>query len=173
MSKEKIDLRHHQNSPEFKQEEIQRREAHLLQIGFKPETVEEWKKNQPELVDPVQVDSVMDTLQTLVYNGKSFSDPKKLVESSPMLLHSDSSKFADNLHNLEQLGFTDPIALVTKKPQLLNSNPETLKHKLIELKKMGFTDPTALVEKYPPVWFSKSQSLRHRVRVLGKILRLY
>jgi len=41
MSKEKIDLRAYQNEPEFKQEEMQRREAHPLQIGLKPETVEE------------------------------------------------------------------------------------------------------------------------------------
>ncbi len=81
MITEQVDLRKYPNEPEVKTQEISRRRSSFLSIGFSESWIDSLQESRPTLYAPEIVRGHIDGL-----SQRGFSNPHKMIESSPAIL---------------------------------------------------------------------------------------
>ena len=169
MAIEQIDLRQFRTEPVLKTEEVLRRRAHFESLGFTSVWIEQVIRTHPTLWTPKVVD---DHLNGLLQRG--FTNPNKMVESSPAILGYAFENIDAKLQGLRERGFTNPNKMVESLPAILGLAFENIDRRLrlysrlISLYNLPFS-PTELMEKAFALFSSKID----KVMILARVLRDY
>src|SRR3989339_524880 len=139
------DLRHGQN-PEENATEILARENLLLSLGFSQDWINKLKVDNPTLCSEEIINS---KIQGLTKRG--FSNPKKMIESSPAILSYAFENIDRKLAGLTERGFSNPKKMIESLPAILGLAFENIDRKLAGLTERGFSNPKKMIESLPAI----------------------
>ncbi|TSC77596.1 MAG: hypothetical protein G01um101433_513, partial [Parcubacteria group bacterium Gr01-1014_33] len=101
------DLRKLQQEPGLHTEELKERQEAFLKAGFSDEWVERLKETRPTLYTPDILELKLSGLK-----DRGFSNPTKLIESSPAILGLAFDNIDNKLSGLKDRGFSNPTKLI-------------------------------------------------------------
>ncbi len=144
--------------PETKKSEVEKRQAFLSTLGLSQDQINRVKVECPTLYDQNHVQRVIDDLRNL-----GFTDPVKMISSSPVVLGYHIENIKQKIDDLKNLGFADPVKMITSSMRILGLNIENIRQKIDDLKNLGFVDPVKMITSSPVILNYNIENIRQKI----------